>query len=478
MSAGRSRMPAPRAASRVARAALLAVLALAALAPAPPPPAPAPVAAGPDLAIVRTLEGRPYLGAADLARLLGATRFWRADIRKLVLRAAEHRVVFTVDNPFLLVDARTIYLGAPVRAQGGELWVPAEVLSALPDDATLPRLVMEPGGTRVRVVPPEGLLRAPRVVVAGDLTRVTIDCERAPIVQIIGRSRARFRVHLAGACLEPLPDSLPSEALVRRVSPLGSGPGVTFEFALAREARGFRIAADTSTRRVTLEFARTPLAGLQAFAPEGPLGPRSVRVVVLDPAHGGADAGVQAGGLLEKDVTLALARALAPELERRLGARVVLTRTDDRALTVEARAEAANRAHADLVLVLHVDGAPTPAARGATAYCASATESRGEEGGTATIAVMPWRDVALRHAVASRALADAVLDALQAHGEGPVRVREMLPLHLLGVNAPGIALECATLTSPVDRGRLAAPLGIAALATAIADGVAVWQRND
>jgi hypothetical protein len=39
---------------------------------------------GPETVIVRTLEGRPYIAVNDLARLIDATKFWRADVRRLV----------------------------------------------------------------------------------------------------------------------------------------------------------------------------------------------------------------------------------------------------------------------------------------------------------------------------------------------------------------------------------------------------------
>jgi N-acetylmuramoyl-L-alanine amidase len=102
-----------------------------------------------------------------------------------------------------------------------------------------------------------------------------------------------------------------------------------------------------------------------------------LKTIVLDPGHGGDDPGVIAGSAVEKDLALALARLLRPELERRLGARVLLTRDQDRDLSAEARAEFANRIHADLVLSLHFDGFPDARARGATGYCAPATFAAG-----------------------------------------------------------------------------------------------------
>jgi N-acetylmuramoyl-L-alanine amidase len=160
---------------------------------------------------------------------------------------------------------------------------------------------------------------------------------------------------------------------------------------------------------------------------------------------------------------------------------VVLTRDGDAAVGADRRAEIANRARADVVISLHFDGAPVPGARGATAYCAPAVlggaGGAGRSGAASTIEALPWRDVALRHAVPARSLAEAVAAALELGGQGPARVVEKLPVPLLGVNAPGILLECATLTAPADRARLA-PDGLKALAAAIAAGLETYRRND
>ena len=53
-------------------------------------------------------------------------------------------------------------------------------------------------------------------------------------------------------------------------------------------------------------------------------------LLLLDAGHGGLDGGSKgANGTLEKDVTLNIARLLTDTLERRLGVRVIQTRTRD-----------------------------------------------------------------------------------------------------------------------------------------------------
>ena len=58
-------------------------------------------------------------------------------------------------------------------------------------------------------------------------------------------------------------------------------------------------------------------------------GRSGLRVVVIDPGHGGKDPGAPGQDAHEKDVTLAAARVLKARLERTGRYRVVLTRTSD-----------------------------------------------------------------------------------------------------------------------------------------------------
>lgn len=461
--------------NRALPAIALAAALGASLSPARPAGA-APPAAGASAPVTR-IDGVPCVSANDLARLMDGAKYWRADVRKLVIRAQGHRITLTADVPIVILDDRTLRLDAPVRSRGGELHVPVSLVAQLPRDSTGVRLAYDAAASRVRATPPGGWVGAPRVAVEGEVTRVTITSEQPDAAGIASRSRRHFRVRLTGAFAGVLPDTFPAGSLVRRVSRMTGGDGVTFQFEISPEAAGFRTRA--ADGRWTLEFLRED--GEERFAPESPPGPRALRVVVLDPGHGGTDAGTQAEGVVEKDLALALARQLAGDLERR-GVRVVLTRTGDQGPAQEARAEIANRARADVVLSLHFDGVPGSKSRGASAWCPPASVAEpardARTAALAPLALVPWRDVALQHAVESRALGEAVTTALEQRGLGPAHVRERLTHAMLGVNAPGLTLECATLTSPEDRARLLAPGGLRDLAAAIAEGLFAYQRHE
>jgi N-acetylmuramoyl-L-alanine amidase len=80
-------------------------------------------------------------------------------------------------------------------------------------------------------------------------------------------------------------------------------------------------------------------------------------VIVLDPARGGPNLGGRGPtGLLEKDITLQLAMDTGRLIEELLGVQVVLTRTDDSDVSLDARAALANQVGGNLFISICVGG--------------------------------------------------------------------------------------------------------------------------
>lgn len=103
---------------------------------------------------------------------------------------------------------------------------------------------------------------------------------------------------------------------------------------------------------------------------------RRVHTVVVDPGHGGRDPGALGiGGLREKDVNLGIARSLATQLRAR-GFDVVLTREDDRALSLEERSAIAESAGGDVFVSIHANASRRAGARGIEVYTLDANHER------------------------------------------------------------------------------------------------------
>ena len=126
-------------------------------------------------------------------------------------------------------------------------------------------------------------------------------------------------------------------------------------------------------RRAFLAGAAATLAGPAAAAPAAPL------VLVIDPGHGGRDGGAAGHGVLEKDVVLAVGRAMVQCLAGRQvhgrPVRVEITRPDDRFLNLRERVFLARSWNADLLVSLHADISRDPRTSGLSAYTASTVAS-------------------------------------------------------------------------------------------------------
>ncbi len=112
---------------------------------------------------------------------------------------------------------------------------------------------------------------------------------------------------------------------------------------------------DTSAPRAAPPVAAT------APAARATSGLRLPHVVALDAGHGGPDVGMLGPlrgrkFLREKDVTLAVTKDVADELQRR-GVGVVLTRTTDTLISLRDRGRIARAGHADLFVSVHVNAA-------------------------------------------------------------------------------------------------------------------------
>ena len=156
--------------------------------------------------------------------------------------------------------------------------------------------------------------------------------------------------------------------------------------------------------------------------------------VMIDPSHGGYDKGASFGGkLMEKDITLRLARELHKELEER-GIASRLLRDGDVELALERRAEITNEQHAGIYVALHA-GRP---GKGVRVYAPMLADLQQP----ATGRFLPWESAQSEALNRSRIAAQAVTGELRKKG---LTVTAMgLPLRPLNnIAVPAIAVELA-----------------------------------
>ena len=222
--------------------------------------------------------------------------------------------------------------------------------------------------------------------------------------------------------------------------------------------------------------AKTPAVGMRQAAPRGVLShPR----IVIDPGHGGSELGaVGHEGLKEKDLTLEISKRLGVLLASRLGAEVIYTRTSDQTVPLEARAEIANQAAADLFVSIHANSSDDPGARGVETYyvARTATPMSVSLSGAAQGSAGRMIDEAHKLDESHKLAVDVQESLYRAYGgeKGVLNrgVKQAPFVVLLDVDMPSILAEVAFVTSPADERRLSSSEGQDSVAEALYRGIA------
>ena len=218
-----------------------------------------------------------------------------------------------------------------------------------------------------------------------------------------------------------------------------------------------------------------------------------IQRIVIDPGHGGRDPGaVGPGGLLEKKVTLSLAKRLRSRLQKK-GFEVVLTREKDLSVSLEERTARAEAARADLFLSLHVNAAPQPELSGIetyyldqryeghTAKVAARENGVDEQALTAldrTLAQLRIAEVSNQSKKFAETLHGSVIHALDARYEVRSLGVKTGPFYVLFLSSmPSVLVEAGFLSNQREARRLKDPAYLDAMADALAAGIARYQEK-
>jgi N-acetylmuramoyl-L-alanine amidase len=215
-------------------------------------------------------------------------------------------------------------------------------------------------------------------------------------------------------------------------------------------------------------------------------------VIAVDAGHGGIDPGATGpGGTHEKDVTLAIARALAAQIDAQPGMRAVLTRDRDEFLELRERIARAHAAHADMFISIHADSIHDRSISGASVYILSVHGASSEaarelaEGQNAADLVGGMRladegaaapvvlDLVQQEFIGlSATAAERVVAALESVGEvRKAQVQRAGFVVLKSPDVPSMLIETAYISNPAEERHLRSPLQQERLADAICGGV-------
>lgn len=243
-----------------------------------------------------------------------------------------------------------------------------------------------------------------------------------------------------------------------------NGIGVWLSFpVVVRETSGFVALLDLKTAIAPLLF---PARGAGV-----------VRLVALDPGHGGKDKGFFQRSAFEKNYTLALAKEVRNQLAL-AGLKATLTRSTDTFVELAERPELARRRRADLFVSLHFNSAGEAGheAKGAEVYCAtpvgaSSTNARGEGAGHGPVPGNLYND---RSVLLAWHLQRALVTRLGLEDRGVRRARFEV---LCQAAMPAVLIEGGFLSHPTEGRKIADASFRRQMAKAIVEGIVAYKRS-
>ena len=222
-------------------------------------------------------------------------------------------------------------------------------------------------------------------------------------------------------------------------------------------------------------------------------------IVAIDPGHGGEDPGARGrAGTYEKNVVLAISRALKRKIDAEPGFTAVLTRDGDYFLTLRQRIDKARQYKADMFVSVHADAFKDKRARGSSVYVLSSRGASDEAarwlaerenaadlvGGVSLddkddVLASVLLDLSQSATIsASMKVGDDVIGELADVG----RVRRSKVQHagfvvLKSPDIPSILVETAFISNPQEEQKLKDPTQQHLLAQAIMEGVRSYFRD-
>jgi len=388
---------------------------------------------------------------ASAASQVKAVRFWPGPESTRLTLETDVAVSF---QSFTLADPLRLVVDLPGHVNGGAL---AQLAQRIPADNPLivraraaqfkpdvVRIVLElrrPVSTRVFAVPP-----------AGDYgNRVVVDLTPEAPGATAGEAAA------SGSAAEPAAGAVPE--------------------------------GDSSTK------SAAPLAAMRSEPGRAVADPRFDRLitVAIDAGHGGEDPGARGpSGLIEKEVTLAIARRLKVLVDAEPGLRGVLIRDDDYFIPLQGRTAKARALRADLFVSIHADAFIKPDAAGSSVFVLS------ENG--ASSAAARWlakrendadliggvridgKDVHLARTLLDLSQTASIQDSIKLASHVLGELGQINRLHKAAVeqagfavlkspDIPSILVETAFITNPAEERKLSDPAHQEQLARSILAGI-------
>lgn len=326
------------------------------------------------------IENVAYTPVNDLSSALDAKVYWHRMLRKVALEFDDHQIAFTWFSPYMLYDSEVYNLGYDAKLREGTLWIPLNGFQRIWDLIHSPQTYGEEPGTYPSQVDIVDLKVEEKVngILVEILTNQPLEYEVFP------DQNRDLNVNFYKGKLDPSyfnRKKLPKFVKWLKAYQFETSAQISLRFKEPFTTFTHALRTDPCRIQISLIQAPSPGDSVKFFSARTSDGNQKlpddlIDVIVIDPGHGGPDSGaVGSKGLVEKEVTLDIAKRLEALLRDEPGLKVMLTRETDLLVPLEERTRIANQSAADLFISIHTNASRKRSARGCETFFLSAAKT-------------------------------------------------------------------------------------------------------
>jgi N-acetylmuramoyl-L-alanine amidase len=433
-----------------------------------------------------TVDRTTYLPLIDIVQFMKLPYTDSLSLETFTIRSGNSRLVLTKNSGLISINDQIVLLRNPILRETDRWMVPVDFLTQGLSKITGTAFRYRLGAPRIFA----GAVESPQLVMnaqsLGTITRLTIRVGTPANVSVNRSDAKRAVLTIDRNPLDPLREQVDHhDSLVHSIVYDDSDGNSKIVVDTTDEVADVRVTPAEGNEIFFIDFSRKALT-TAAEPPEPapkpdqlnvPAAKGKVRVVVLDPGHGGMDAGARNAAVTEKDLTLTLARKLRSTLQTRLGVTVLLTRDSDTEMDNESRSAVANNNQANLFISLHAGFSPNKADSESAIFVMK--ENFGSSVRTTSGRLfLPWYLGFRASQSASLQIAKLLQDELTKAIPGWKFPLHSAPLAVLSsTTMPSVLLEIGNLNNAVNAQTLVDPGFQNRLVNTIASGVQRFSES-
>ena len=307
-----------------------------------------------------------YFSFSELEELIGGSLDWKIVGHQISYIEGTNRFDFILGSPFFRLNDAVHNLTFPAILKEGQLFLPAETFIPFLDVAIPQKMTWNRENATLRVDSEYFNVTDMSVSVKanGLLIEILMTSNLAYEIYITEGNWLNISITDAKINSNRILSRKDSRTMYKLTTHQAAGSG-QISMRLKRNIKNWDHKLVYDPPRIQISVADTRFALDSAdYSPR--VGPDDkIDVIVIDPGHGGRDYGaIGKGGTREKDVVLDISRKLAKLIRKDKQFRVVMTRNSDKTVTLNQRADIANKAKADLFISIHANASVKTNVRG------------------------------------------------------------------------------------------------------------------